>query len=484
MAEGSMRSSLSTDGEMNSPNEDEVTARSVEGQGESSSQRKSSTKKKRSKYELLEEKWNNKLSDLDSKIDSKLDNLFTMFRAEFQKQQSSTVNGDKNSESEQQSHRHVGNQRNLSQSQIASPAQGYDSDDDNISLQPGQAERNDFVNESDIDDDKTDDEHLSEKTKKCLFDIFGEDAIAKKTEKKKGIALDESQKEVLKGHWRAEKPNLITAFAEESKEMFPMDEETEKYLQVPSVDDLIGRCLVKKHGNKASFSKTGKSLYTQPFKMLEKIAYRGQQAALVGISVNMYMQQSLASLIEVLTSDNLNVDKAIQQTRDIFAMSTKSLDQMGRTGAFHHILRRQMCLTDTSLYQLEDSRDISDLPLTGEGVFGDKLEVFLKSRKEKNKTLDDLIPDFSKGDRKRRSNSDDKAGPSAKRPNLTVHAQGNRDKPNNATGEGFRIPKKPNPNFHKKDNNRRAADGKQTRSETAPRKGTFPPRGGKAADRA
>ena len=187
------------------------------------------------------------------------------------------------------------------------------------------------------------------------------------------------------GHWRAEKPNLVTAFAEETKGSFPIDEETEKFLQVPSLDDLIGRCLVKKHGNKASFSKTGKSLFTQPLKMLEKIAYRGQQAAFVGIVINMYIQQSLAGLIESLTSDNVNVDSAIQQIRDIFAMSTKSLDQMGRTGAFHHILRRQMCMTDTSLYQLEDSRDVSDLPLTGDGVFGEKLETFLKSRKEKNR---------------------------------------------------------------------------------------------------
>ena len=83
MAEGSVRSTLSTDGEMNSPNEDEGPA-ARQGQGESS-QKKTSTKKKRSKYELLEEKWNSKFSDLDSKLDSKLDNLFTMFRSELQK---------------------------------------------------------------------------------------------------------------------------------------------------------------------------------------------------------------------------------------------------------------------------------------------------------------------------------------------------------------------------------------------------------------
>jgi hypothetical protein len=53
-------------------------------------------------------------------------------------------------------------------------------------------------------------------------------------------------------------------------------------------------------------------------------------------------------------------------------------------------------MTDTTLYQLEDSRDISDLPLTGDEVFGEKLESSLKSRKETNKTLDVILPDLNK----------------------------------------------------------------------------------------
>ena len=132
------------------------------------------------------------------------------------------------------------------------------------------------------------------KTKK-VFDIFGDDAIAKKAEKKVGLAIDESQKEVLKGNWRASKPNLITAFAEECKELFPVDEETDNFLQVPTLDDIIGSCLVKRHGSKASFTK-GKFLFTQPFKMLEKIAFRGQAASYMGIVIYLYIQQSLEIL--------------------------------------------------------------------------------------------------------------------------------------------------------------------------------------------
>ncbi|CAG2207763.1 unnamed protein product [Mytilus edulis] len=214
--------------------------------------------------------------------------------------------------------------------------------------------------------------------------------------------MDDSQKEVLMGHWRALKPNLVSAFAEETKELFPVDEETEKFLQVPTLDDFIGNCLVKRHGSKASFSK-GKNLHSQPYKMLERIAYRGQQASFMGIVICMYMQQSLGNLLELLTDETPNIDKAIQQVRDIFAMSTKELDQAGRAGAFHHIIRRQMCMTDTSMFLLHDSRDISDLPLTGEGVFGDNLVSALKARKDKDKTLDDLLPDIFPKDRKRKT---------------------------------------------------------------------------------
>ncbi|VDI65919.1 Hypothetical predicted protein [Mytilus galloprovincialis] len=99
-----------------------------------------------------------------------------------------------------------------------SDSESADERDDVMSLQPGQNEVLGSGTES--DNEGSNDEHLSSKAKKCLFDIFGEDAIAKKTEKKIGITMDDSQKEVLMGHWRALKPNLVSAFAEETKEAF------------------------------------------------------------------------------------------------------------------------------------------------------------------------------------------------------------------------------------------------------------------------
>ena len=134
--------------------------------------------------------------------------------------------------------------------------------------------------------------------------------------------------------------------------------------------------MIKKHRRKVAFTKTGKSLFSQPSKMIEKIAYRDQHAAHMDISMHMYMQQGLAALIQTLQSDDVNTDRAIQQVRDIFAISTKSLDQFGRTGAFHHIIRRQLAMTDTGLYDLDDSTELSNLPLSGDGIFGSVFNSF------------------------------------------------------------------------------------------------------------
>ena len=93
---------------------------------------------------------------------------------------------------------------------------------------------------------------MSEATK----NIFGDEAVVKKTVKKSGISIDKSQREVLGTSYRTREPNFLTAFSEDNFELFLVDEEAEKYLQVPSLDTLVDSCLVKRHGSKASFVKT------------------------------------------------------------------------------------------------------------------------------------------------------------------------------------------------------------------------------------
>lgn len=509
--------------------QDEGTeAARVTGKQKSSSG-KTSSKKRKSRYDTLEEKFNSKLNSFDKTLDEKMElfmsqmtdqmkNIVQNTRGQNEGQgrendvpecsqrtisstrpqrslspdiivesQRSTSPEAHSSESQRpennnRSQRSVSERNSRSQrplhilasqmSQRQSPDRNFDEesliDDDQISLQPDRVER--AVFDESEDELRSEDENMSDKAKKCLFDLFGEDALTKKSDKKTGIVLDDSQKQVLSGSWRSEKPNSITAFAEETLDSFPVDEETEKFLEVPSLDDIIERCLIKKYGKKASFSNNksgtgsyGKTLFSQPYKMVEKIAYRGQQAAYVGILSQLYVQQGLGTLIENLSEENFDKDKAIQTIRDVFAMTTKGLDQLGRTGAFHHIIRRQLAMTDSSLYTLEDNRDISDLPLVSKGVFGDKLESTLKSNKEKKKTLDDLLPNFNESkDRKRKNKDNELSASAAKKPytnekdrQSNFAAGSSTQKSNNS----FRIPKIPQGGFSYDRKNKSSGSG-------------------------
>ena len=109
-----------------------------------------------------------------------------------------------------------------------------------------------------------------------------------------------------------------------------------------------------------------------------------------------FIQQALGNLLNKLQSDNFNLDSAIQSVRDIFAMTTKALDHVGRLGAFHHIIRREAAASDTGLNNLRDIQaKVLYLPLTGDGVFGKGLEANLKKRKEQKDQLSDLVPELA-----------------------------------------------------------------------------------------
>ncbi|CAG2252162.1 unnamed protein product [Mytilus edulis] len=194
---------------------------SVNGAGTAIGIRKTSSsssktkKKRRSIYDILEEKMNSKL---DNVID-KFDTLITLFQARY-----CAENGDKNSEEKGLSQRQPEG-REKTQSLRRELSENENSDD-NVSIRPRDDE---ILGESDNewDTNSSDDEHLSVGTKKCLFDLFGDDALTKMSEKKMGIEIDEAQKQVLLNSWRAEHPNLVSAFAEESKDDFPVHEDTD-----------------------------------------------------------------------------------------------------------------------------------------------------------------------------------------------------------------------------------------------------------------
>ncbi|KAJ8305333.1 LOW QUALITY PROTEIN: hypothetical protein KUTeg_015878 [Tegillarca granosa] len=130
-----------------------------------------------------------------------------------------------------------------------------DSDEDELSLNPGQEKVRG------VSPDSENETTIIVFQRGSLTDIFGDDALAKKSDKDVGI-----EREVLKD------------------------------------------TLIRRHGKKAGFIRNARHLYSQPYKMIEKTAYRWQQAAYLEIVINLYIQQGLASLMSILKEDVCDMD--------------------------------------------------------------------------------------------------------------------------------------------------------------------------------
>ena len=223
-----------------------------------------------------------------------------------------------------------------------------------------------------------------------LNHIFGENEHKEDV----GIVFDNAQINILNNSWRSSDPSKITAYKEEYKLSFPVQEKSQSILKVPALDDLLEQMLRKQHSNAKPWGKS-RHLATPHMRSIENSAYQGQVAARMGLISVAYIQQALGLLLTNLKSNVTNIDSAVQTVRDIYDMSTKTLDQVGRAGAFHHIVRRKAAASDTGLSSVKDvNTKIHCLPLSDEGVFGKGLEEKLKQRKDQKEQLSDLLPEY------------------------------------------------------------------------------------------
>lgn len=103
---------------------------------------------------------------------------------------------------------------------------------------------------------------------------------------------------------------------------------------------------------------------------------------------NCYTQQALGCLLDTLQEKGVNMERALQTVRDIFAMSTKTLDQIFRAGAYHHIIRRKATMFDTGLSDYKDYLStIISLPLTGDSIFGNHSDDKLQLKTERKTAI-------------------------------------------------------------------------------------------------
>ena len=375
---------------------------------------------------------------------------------------------------------------------LGSPRIARHRDQDEISFQPNSQERQDLLGMVDSDEDrdsveisspphtKVDNDKTSKRSDRfaqylqlkpdkevsadsdkaktsnnLLSQIFGDEICDSKESDKIGLIVDKAQENILDNSWRTKTPERLTAFKEEYRSCFPIHEQSQSLLQVPSLDELLEPMLRKTRGAKAvkNWDKY-KQLHTQPLKQIERLAYQGQMAARFGIISVMYIQQSLATLLNSIESDGVST-QSIKLVRDLFEMSTKSLDQLGRTGAFHHLVRRKAAASDSGLGNLKDIQaKVLYLPLSPEGVFGKGLEEKLEKRKEQKEQLDDLLPEFSSNRNKRKSDFDNKENWKSKVPKLsyTENSKPSNNKQNFSKSYTSRPSQKPDVKTRDKEN--------------------------------
>ena len=94
-----------------------------------------------------------------------------------------------------------------------------------------------------------------------LREMFGEDALTD-SHNNSGLLLDKTQIDIISSSLRSQMPDNLSAYEDSYKQSFPIQESTEKLLQVPSLDDLKERLLIKKTGSSCNFKFFTKSFFS------------------------------------------------------------------------------------------------------------------------------------------------------------------------------------------------------------------------------
>ena len=212
-----------------------------------------------------------------------------------------------------------------------------------------------------------------------------------------GLVLHDRQKETLSKTWRSQDPVNVVAVRSENKKQLKVQKDSEEFLKVPQLDKMIEIPMQKFHKTTKSWENGKKPcLFSQPLKYIEQQGYNGQMASRMNIIAISYLQQGLWSLLADLRDNNVNLDRAYQTAKDLHELSDIALDQAGRSGVFHHLVRRKAAAVDAGFEEnLKDiAPSIPNLKLSGEGVLGPAFKEKIKDRKDLQEMFTELLPDF------------------------------------------------------------------------------------------
>ena len=101
---------------------------------------------------------------------------------------------------------------------------------------------------------------------------------------------------ILETSWRCKNPDRVSVYREDYKACFLIHDSAVKFLQVPTLDDLLEPMLHNTNGPKAVRTwDSHRQFYTAPLKQIERLGFHGQLASRMSIIANLYMQQALGT---------------------------------------------------------------------------------------------------------------------------------------------------------------------------------------------
>ena len=244
---------------------------------------------------------------------------------------------------------------------------------------------------------------VEEATSDPMKEMFGNTGVFEKDDKKPGVGLSMSQRQLLDRHLYPNNPESVPAFSQIDAKSVPIVDKDFKYFRTPmpnkEVLDYIS--IVRQRnsggGNVANLAPAQVFRHNPKLKACEHEMFRMDQAARVGLRHALYGQW-LGTAVKMLLRNELGEDHALLREdsdlntmlEELFLASHTASKQFANIAAMSACQRRRLILDEMQL-QPHVLKSCLELPLdqSGEFLFGDK-----GKEGEENRNLDCIIAHY------------------------------------------------------------------------------------------